>query len=107
MIWNAQAGKWVPEPTVEEIVARTLAHLREKGLLLTREPAGPDASAGDQRSGSAGPTLGPRVCPQRNRYKRVLQGPRARRPLRSGQHPEGLTTLPPRRRDRRPARNSD
>ena len=97
MIWNAQAGKWVPEQTVEEIVARTLAHLREKGLLLTREPAGPDASAGDQRSGSAGPTLGPRVCPQRNRYKRVLRGAQARQPMHSGQHPPGLRSLAPRR----------
>ena len=45
----------------------------------------------------AGPLRGPRRCPQRTPRKRVLKGPRARRPLRSGQHPKGLTTLPPRR----------
>jgi hypothetical protein len=41
----------------------------------------------------AGPRRGPRKCPQRNRYKGVLQGQRARQPLRSGEHPPGLRTL--------------
>jgi hypothetical protein len=48
------------------------------------EPAAPEP---------AGPQRGPRRCPQRTPRKRVLEGPRARRPLRSGQHPRGLHTL--------------
>ena len=70
---------------VDAIVARTLQALREAGLLLQRQPVEPPKSQG--------PTRGPRRCPQRARYKRVLQGPRARQPLRSGQHPPGLRTL--------------
>jgi hypothetical protein len=75
----------------DAVVARTLAKLRAAGLLRPEpapEPAAPEP---------AGPQRGPRRCPQRTPRKRVLKGPRARRPLRSGQHPKGLTTLPPRR----------
>jgi hypothetical protein len=73
------------------VVARTLAKLRAAGLLRPEpapEPAAPEP---------AGPQRGPRRCPQRNRCKRVLKGPRARQPLRSGQHPPGLRSLWPRR----------
>src|ERR1700746_3873929 len=71
------------------VVARTLAKLRAAGLLRPEpvpEPAAPEP---------AGPPRRPRRCPQRTPRKRVLKGLRARRPLRSGQHPKGLTTLPP------------
>jgi hypothetical protein len=83
-------------PDPDEVVARVLAELRNKGLLSRRqEPAGPDRSAGHQRAEAAGsqpagakpasPTLGPRVCPQRSRCKRWGAGSRAHRPTRLGQ----------------------
>jgi hypothetical protein len=66
----------------DAVVARTLAKLRAAGLLRP-EPAPEPA-----------PTKrGPRRCPQRTPRKRVLKGPRARQPLRRGEHPPGLTTL--------------
>jgi hypothetical protein len=68
------------------VVARTLAKLRAAGLLRPSPASEPEPAA---------PQRGPRRCPQRTARKRVLKGPRARRPLRSGQHPKGLTTLPP------------
>jgi hypothetical protein len=75
-------------PDPDEVVVRVLAELREKGLLPQRQPTEPSPH---QR-----PARGPRRCPHRNRYKRVLKGPRARQPLRSGQHPPSLRTLPKR-----------
>jgi hypothetical protein len=59
----------------DAVVARTLAKLRAAGLLRPEPVPEP-----------AGPQRGPRRCPQRTPRKRVLKGPRARRPLRSGQH---------------------
>lgn len=75
-------------PDPDGVVARVLQRLRDDGLLPQRrgEPPKP-----------AGPIRGPRTCPQRNRYKRTLKGPRARQHLRSGQHPPGLGSLPKRR----------
>jgi hypothetical protein len=70
----------------DAVVARTLAKLRAAGLLRPSPAPEPEPAA---------PQRGPRRCPQRTPRKRVLKGPRARRPLRSGQHPKGLTTLPP------------
>jgi hypothetical protein len=67
------------------VVARTLAKLRAAGLLRPElAPAAPVP---------AGPTRGPRRCPQRRCNKKVLKGPRARRPLRSGQHAPKVSTL--------------
>lgn len=87
---------WNPlGPDPDEVVARVLQRLRDDGLLPQRRPEEPPKSAG--------PIRGPRKCSQRNRYKRVLKGPRARQPLRSGQHPPGLGTLPKRRGSCSPA----
>jgi hypothetical protein len=72
-------------PDRDELVARVLQRLREDGLLPQRRLA--------ESLRPAGPTRGPRKCPQRNRCKRVLKGPRARKPRHSGQHPPGLGTL--------------
>ena len=66
------------------VVARTLAKLRASGLLRPSPAPAPEPAA---------PKRGPRRCPQRTPRKRVLKGPRARQPLRSGQHPRGLHTL--------------
>jgi hypothetical protein len=74
-------------PDPDEVVERVLQHLRDDGLLPQRRGEPPKPT---------GPARGPRKCPQRNRYKRVLKGPRARQHLRSGQHPPGLGSLPKR-----------
>ena len=83
-------SKWNPlKPEPDELVARVLQRLRDDGLLPQRKLVEPPEPAA--------PTRGPRKCPQRNRYKRRLSGPQARQPLRSGQYPPGLRTLPKRR----------
>ena len=77
---------WNPlGPDPDEVVARVLQRLRDDGLLPQRRPV--------ESPKTAGPTRRPRKCPQRNRYKQVLEGSRARQPLHSGQHPPGLRTL--------------
>jgi hypothetical protein len=72
---------------VDVIVARVLAKVRAAGLLPDR----PAASEPERQPPKVKPA--PRCFPQRNRYKKVLKGPRARQPLRSGQHPPDLRTL--------------
>ena len=77
---------WNPlGPDPDEVVARVLQRLRDDGLLPQRRPVASPKPAG--------PTRGPRKCPQRHRHQRVLEGWRARRPLHSGQHPPSLRTL--------------
>ena len=72
---------------VDAIVARVLAKVRAAWLLPDR----PAASEPERQPPEVRPA--PRCFPQRNRYKQVLKGPRARQPLCSGQHPPGLRTL--------------
>ena len=72
---------------VDAIVARVLAKVRAAWGLPDR----PAASEPKRQPPKAKPA--PRRFPQRNRYKQVLKGPRARQPLRSGQHPPGLRML--------------
>ena len=76
-------------PDPDEVVATVLQRLRDEGLLPQRRTGEPPKPTG--------PARGPRKCPQRNRYKRQLTGPRARQHLRSGQHPPGLSSLPKQR----------
>ena len=84
-VWDREAGKWVPAPTVEEIVERALRAARAAGLLPQRPKPVPEP---------ARPQRGPRRCPQRNPRKRVLKGPRSRQRLRSGQYPPKVSTMP-------------
>ena len=69
-----------PDPAA--VVARVLAELRAKGLLRPEPVPEPPL-----------PKRGPRVCPQRRCNKRVLPGPWARQPLKSGQKAPRVSTL--------------
>jgi hypothetical protein len=86
MTWNAIAHRWEPEGKVWD--PRRHLWVDEPTVPLPPEP---------EPEGSAGPRRGPRYCPQRRCNKKVLKGPRARQPLRSGQHAPKVSTLPPRR----------
>ena len=69
-VWDARLHRWVdpePEPaTAKALRSEEPASQRSKLINVTPTP-----SQG-QRDGTDAPRRGPRRCPQRNRYKRVL-----------------------------------
>jgi hypothetical protein len=85
-VWNAQLHRWQPAGATWDRWSRRWVAQPE---LVPAEPERvelvPEPAVAKQ---------GPRRCPQRNRYKRQLSGPRARQPTRSGVHAPGLSTLP-------------